>query len=255
MSQITVKTCGKCKTEKNLDSFGIDNKRKDGKNCVCKECRKHDSSLKKSQRKKYFEDYYQNNKEKIILNQSVYYAQNKDVVKIYKDEYYLKNLLPIAEKAKKYREENKSKLSEEKRIYSLNRRKIDPIYLMKGRLRSLVGYGFRNSGFKKTSKTRDILGCSYNDFMIHIESQFKDGMNWKNRSEWHIDHIIPISSAKTEDELLRLSHYLNLRPLWAKENIIKGSKMPKQSIVNSIELRIAKEKGVKLTQGSIFDEC
>ena len=49
-------------------------------------------------------------------------------------------------------------------------------------------------------------------------------MTWNNRSEWHIDHIIPLSSAKTEEELYKLFHYTNLQPLWAKDNLIKGKK-------------------------------
>jgi hypothetical protein len=50
-------------------------------------------------------------------------------------------------------------------------------------------------------------------------------MNWSNRKEWHIDHIIPLSSAKTEEELLKLFHYTNLQPLWANDNIKKSNKI------------------------------
>jgi hypothetical protein len=67
--------------------------------------------------------------------------------------------------------------------------------------------------------------CSFEEFFIHIESQFIDGMSWENRSLWHIDHIIPLATAKTEEEILRLNHYTNLRPLWALDNLKKGSKI------------------------------
>lgn len=52
-------------------------------------------------------------------------------------------------------------------------------------------------------------------------------MNWDNRGlyGWHIDHIIPLSSAKTEEEVYKLCHYTNLQPLWAKENLSKGNKI------------------------------
>ena len=50
-------------------------------------------------------------------------------------------------------------------------------------------------------------------------------MTWENRSDWHIDHIIPIASAITEEDVIRLNHYTNLRPLWAKDNLAKGAKM------------------------------
>jgi hypothetical protein len=63
---------------------------------------------------------------------------------------------------------------------------------------------------------------------LHIEKQFKPGMNWLNHSlhGWHIDHIIPMASATTEEEVIKLNHYTNLQPLWASENIKKSNKMP-----------------------------
>lgn len=81
------------------------------------------------------------------------------------------------------------------------------------------------SSYSKKSLTHEILGCSYSEFKTHIESQFIDGMSWDNRSEWHIDHKIPVSSAKTEEELIALNHYSNLQPLWALDNMKKGAKM------------------------------
>ena len=73
-----------------------------------------------------------------------------------------------------------------------------------------------------------MLGCTFEEFRRHIESQFQQGMTWENRSEWHIDHRIPISTASTLDELRYLSHYMNLQPLWAADNLRKNAKMPKK---------------------------
>jgi hypothetical protein len=53
-------------------------------------------------------------------------------------------------------------------------------------------------------------------------------MSWENRDEWHIDHIIPLSSANSEEELYKLCHYTNLQPLWAEENIKKSNKIISQ---------------------------
>ena len=50
-------------------------------------------------------------------------------------------------------------------------------------------------------------------------------MSWDNHGEWHIDHIIPLSSAKDEYEFFKLCHYTNLQPLWANENYKKGKKI------------------------------
>jgi len=66
-----------------------------------------------------------------------------------------------------------------------------------------------------------ILCCSYENFILHLESQFQDWMNWNNYGlyngtpnyGWDIDHVMPVSSATTEEELLMLNHYTNLQPL------------------------------------------
>lgn len=49
-------------------------------------------------------------------------------------------------------------------------------------------------------------------------------MTLDNYGEWHLDHIKPISLAQTEQEVIKLCHYSNFQPLWAKENMSKGNK-------------------------------
>jgi len=50
-------------------------------------------------------------------------------------------------------------------------------------------------------------------------------MSWENYGDWHIDHIIPISSAKNNDEVYKLNHYTNFQPLWALDNMKKSNKI------------------------------
>ena len=73
------------------------------------------------------------------------------------------------------------------------------------------------------------LSLAVNCFQLkdHLEKQFTSGMNWNNNTlhGWHVDHIIPLSSAKTLDDVERLCHYTNLQPLWAKDNILKSDKI------------------------------
>lgn len=106
-----------------------------------------------------------------------------------------------------------------------NKVKNDPLYAIVGRCRARINQVFRKKGYKKKSRTHEIIGCSHEFLFQHIESKFKDGMTWENRSEWHIDHIMPISMAKTEDEVIQLSHYTNLQPLWAADNLLKSNKV------------------------------
>ena len=78
----------------------------------------------------------------------------------------------------------------------------------------------------KKNKTFDIVGCSPEFLKEHIEKQFTEGMSWGLLGQHiHIDHIIPLSSAKTEDELYKLCHYENLQPLWAEDNLKKSNKI------------------------------
>lgn len=84
------------------------------------------------------------------------------------------------------------------------------------------------SGAKAGSSVRD-LGCSIEDFKNYIETKFVPGMDWENwsRDGWHLDHIRPLSSFDLTDrnQFLKAVHYTNFQPLWAKDNLSKGSKL------------------------------
>jgi hypothetical protein len=71
-----------------------------------------------------------------------------------------------------------------------------------------------------------MVGCTQDELFKHIEAQFTDGMSWDRLGDIEIDHIIPLASAKTEEELIALCHYTNLQPLWAEHNRLKGTLMP-----------------------------
>jgi hypothetical protein len=81
----------------------------------------------------------------------------------------------------------------------------------------------------KKNRTFDIIGCTPDFLKEHLERQFKEGMTWDNYGYygWHIDHVIPLSSGKTEEEIYKLCHYTNLQPLWAEENLKKSNKLLK----------------------------
>jgi hypothetical protein len=88
----------------------------------------------------------------------------------------------------------------------------------------ICGY-LKSKNISKNNKTFNIVGCTPEQLKEHLEKQFINGMSWNNRGDWHIDHIIPLSSVKTEEELLKLFHYSNLQPLWAIDNIKKSNKI------------------------------
>lgn len=75
-------------------------------------------------------------------------------------------------------------------------------------------------------KTTAILGAGPEVVKKWIEDQFKAGMTWENHGTvWHIDHIIPLACAKSEEEAYKLLHFSNLQPLWAKENQQKSGRV------------------------------
>lgn len=186
------KKCLRCGEEKPLELFY-----KDGPRCKsnCKLCHRIIEA-----------EYRSNNRERIRQNANKSYVKRKVKRSLYAKEY---NSRP--EIKKRNRERIKSK------------RNSDPIFNLANSVRCRINKYIK--GFLKKSSS-SLVGCCWEELKIHLEKQFKDGMSWENRNEWHIDHIIPLSSAKTLSEIETLCHFSNLQPLWAKENLSKGNKMP-----------------------------
>jgi hypothetical protein len=106
----------------------------------------------------------------------------------------------------------------------------DPVKKLKRHLHAVMGQIFKNKGIKKDTKTEKILGCSFSFFKSYIETRFQEGMSWQNRSSWHLDHIIPLATAKTKKELIKLNYYTNFRPLWAKDNLLKSDNLLEEQL-------------------------
>ena len=84
----------------------------------------------------------------------------------------------------------------------------------------------RISPAAKIAPAKELLGYSVEEFCQHIESQFLPGMSWEDRGAWHIDHIKPISAFLAEGitDPKIINALSNLRPLWARDNLVKGAK-------------------------------
>lgn len=248
-----MKICNTCKEEKELELFFNNINAKDGKHASCKECQMKKRKYDKDKRSQYYNEtkerdsdkikerrkrHYLNNKEKENIQSKSWKSINKEKV----NEYYTKNKdsIEYKEYRKKYSSIRYSKIKdsdeykETVRRNFKNRLKTDVLYRIGHYMRCSIGSYFRNGGFLKMSKTQEILGCSFEDFKIYIESQFDDWMTWENRGlyngelnyGWDIDHIIPISSATNECDIIKLSHYTNLRPLCSYINrVVKRDKL------------------------------
>ena len=140
-----------------------------------------------------------------------HYQANKESIK----QYYQDN----KERRKEYEQANRERINQ----WYKERRKKDPLFKLKGNLRNRTYKAFKNKGYSKNTKTQEMLGVEWEIAKQHIERQFKKGMKWENQGEWHIDHIIPLTSAKTPERLKQLCHYTNLQPMWSVDNLSKSA--------------------------------
>jgi hypothetical protein len=208
-----MKECSKCKEKKDLSFFTKLKKSKDGLSYWCKECRK------KSQYK-----WLQKNKEKI----KAYNKKNKEKIKAYRKKYYEKNKEKMKENAARWHKNNPEKVKEKNRR---GVKKWNEKHSFKSRIIGLIKQSLYRKGFSSNLKwdkiESDILGCNYDFLQNYLNETFKKNYNIdiKNAIEKiHIDHIKPISSAETMDEILKLNHYTNLQYLYASDNISKYNK-------------------------------
>ncbi len=148
----------------------------------------------------------------------------KPCIKAYQQDRYKNNKEEIDRKNKEWYENNRAKRIKGTSNYTSERMKRDPIFKMIRYLRSRTMRTLKSKRMNKTSHFREYIGCDPVQLRNHIEGQFKEGMNWENQGEWHVDHKVPLSSAKTTDILYELCHYTNLQPLWAHENLTKSNK-------------------------------
>jgi hypothetical protein len=204
-----MKKCYKCKEEKQLSEFYNNKNKKDGKSCECKLCK---GDLDRE-----------------------YNLKNKKQIKVYTHD---EKILAIKKAKKKYREANKEKLRIKNKEYRLlnkekrnkrisEKRKTDSMFKLKGTLRHRIGEAFKKSKWNKNKGSKILLGADFDVVKLHIENQFDTRMSWDNHGPktWHIDHIIPLASAETEEDLYKLCHYTNLQPLWWSDNLQKSAKV------------------------------
>tara|TARA_R110000803_G_scaffold72053_1_gene135555 strand:+ start:212 stop:910 length:699 start_codon:yes stop_codon:yes gene_type:complete len=186
----------------------------------------------KEKKKAYNKAYNEANKEERRAKGKAYREANKEEHKAYREAnkekakaYYEANIDKIKAYNKEYRANNKEKLNELAKVYTKKRRAIDPLFKMKDNIRTRTWFAFKKGGYKKNTKTAETLGAPFQEVFDHLENLFTEGMSWENQGEWHVDHIIPLASANTKEELIALCHYTNLQPLWAEDNFSKGDKL------------------------------
>jgi hypothetical protein len=257
-----MKKCSKCEVEKESIDFYKKKTMKDGLRSECKECSKLYQLENKDRIKQYQSNRYNNiketesykimkksynernkeqmyefnkkyrekNKETLSEQKKLYYEQNKEEILVKRKEYYesmtsnedFRKVLRERTRinTKSYRDRNKEMLSQKIK----DKKKSDPLFRLSDSIRTLIWISINKMGYKKNSKTSNILGCSFEEFKSYIESQFNDNMTWENYGEWHLDHKTPVSWAETEEQVYELNKYTNFQPLWEFDNLSKGNK-------------------------------
>lgn len=220
------KLCTGCDSFKTFNFFNKDKGRRFGLDSRCRQCYNkrlsYQNSLDKSKQKRI--------KENKILHQSV--IQNGKVcldcdtlkphtsfkeVKQYRDGFH-KKCNDCYQKRKK---ELSTKHNKQRHERIMN----DPVAKLRKNARRMILSAFRYVGSKKNSKTYQIIGLNADKF----EQWLRDVSDVRPEThDVHIDHIIPISSAQTHDEVLALSHFSNLQWLAHDENIRKRDSKIKQ---------------------------
>ncbi len=214
------KRCSTCDIEKSFDFFHKKAKSEDGYRSECKECRKIET-----------QEYYEKNRERIILETTEYNRNHPEQRRIICKKYAEANKEKEILRHRKYYQENKKKCKEYTRKYKNARYQRD----IKFRLNACISGSMR----RELSSNKDgihwefLVGYSVDSLKEHLEKQFKDGMNWNNhgkkRGMWHIDHKIPISvfnfTAIDHIDFKRCWALSNLQPMWGDENIKKRNNL------------------------------
>ena len=211
------KTCSKCKQIKDIGEFSKDKNKKDGLCSQCKSCVSERMKAYYQEKKEKRAEYLRENKEKIAKRRKAYYQENKERAKAY----YQENKEEIDERTKAYKQENKEKIAKQRK----KRYNSDPLFKLTQLYRNSVRRAFKSIGKKENRSSLKILDLeTYEEFADHLSKQFYDHpitgekMTFENHGtgegRWQIDHIIPLLTAKTEEDVIRLSHYVNLQPLW-----------------------------------------
>lgn len=250
------KICSKCKTEKDFNEYYKSSITKDGYRGECKVCIKlaqkkyqknnRDSRnlLQKKWREKnkdklhrYGKKNYSKNAEKIKMKSKQYRSENAEKIKKHNKKYYNENketeknrvrdwVTSNQKKRTEYIKEWKLKNSDKIKKYKKEKYYNDIVYKISCNVRGRILQFLKTKKIIKNSKTFEIVGCSPLFLKEYLENQFTEGMSWDKMGKYiHIDHIIPLSSVNSKEEIYKLCHYTNLQPLWAEDNVRKSNKI------------------------------
>lgn len=195
----------------------------------------------KEEQRAWHKEYAEKHKDRIAEYHKVYNKEHSEEKKAYMKKYNSEHKEELAEKRKEYRKKNPEKVRETHRSYvRKNRERVrayhkqyrrereekDPLFKMSVNLRHLVANSLRRQGYTKKTRTAEIVGCDFDTLWEHLRQTWVKnyGQEWDGE-DYHIDHIIPLATAKTEQDVIDLFHYTNLQMLKPEHNLDKKDKL------------------------------
>lgn len=170
-------------------------------------------------------DYYEANRVKVLSQMKEHRIKNKERINQKRRADFPK----YAERCKQYRINNREIINAKTARYCANRRKTDTNYRILSNLRTRILIAIKDSKSNKCTGTTKLLGCTIPELRKHLERQFLPGMSWNNWGlhGWHIDHRIPCAcfDLSFPNQQKECFNYKNLRPMWACDNLKKGTKL------------------------------
>lgn len=223
----TEKFCKQCNCTKPMDAFKTNRLPAGGFTGRCAECLSQEkaeySAVHKTHIAARIKNFRENNLAFVRAREAAYSKKHRAARIARLRDYYIQNRTYLLEQRKIYAALPSTK--NRTNMWVRNKKINSPLHRLKSSLSSRIRACLKKYGYEKKSKTCEILGCEWDYFKSHIERQFVPGMCWQKIGvHIHIDHILPLAMAKNEEEMLALSHFTNLRPMWAKDNLSKGAK-------------------------------
>lgn len=142
-------------------------------------------------------------------------------------EFYHANPEKAREMKKRWLSNNKDSVAKYEAEYTKRRYHSDPLYKFQCHLRNTINQSFSRYETYKPRKNKEVIGITSLELRDYLLRTFEEtyGYAWDQVEPVHIDHIIPLATAKTEEDIVRLCHYTNLRLLKARDNLIKGASL------------------------------
>lgn len=190
-----------------------------------KEYARQYATTNKGALKNYKRQYQQENKEKLAEKKRQYYKDNKGAILEHNKQYREQNKEALSKQSKQYYETNKEAIIEKSVRYKNTKLQNDVGFRILNNCRRRICHAI--NGESKSAKTKELIGCTVDILLKHLENQFTNGMTWNNYGEWHIDHKKPCSlfNFENEAEQRECFNYKNLQPLWALDNLKKADKV------------------------------